>query len=435
MFNFSELKNNFNKEICIQGFVDKVRDLQYVQFLILRNGFDKVQVTIEKSEENKSLNDIVSSLTMESTVKVCGKVIESPSVKLNGMEILPTSIIVTSTSLEELPVNIVKKDATSRDTRLDYRFLDLRRSDNLLLFKCQTLIEKAMRDYFVNKNYIEIHSPKISESNAESGAEQFKLDYFGKKASLVQSPQFYKQMAIASGFGNVFEVGPVFRAENSNTATHTTEFHGFDVEMGFINSVDDVMDEEENWIKYFLGELKNTYEEEIKKTFKVEIPNLEVSFPRIKFDEVKSIMRDVYHYDAEKKDDLDSREEKLICKYAKEKYNSDFVFVINYPYSARSFYVMKDSDGITQTYDLLFRGVEITSGAQREHRADILERQIKEKGIDPKDLAFYIDFFRYGCPPHGGFGVGLERVMMCIFNIDNIREVSYIFRGPTRLTP
>ena len=432
---FCELKNNFDKKVDIQGFVDKVRDLQYVQFVILRNGNDKVQVTIEKNDNNKELNDKVSAITLESTVKVYGKVIESHSVKLNGMEIIPESIEITSKSLEELPVNIQKKDATSRDTRLDYRFLDLRREDNYLLFKCQTLIEKAMRDYFINKDYIEIHSPKISESNAESGAEQFKLDYFGKKACLVQSPQFYKQMAIASGFGNVFEVGPVYRAENSNTATHTTEFHGFDVEMGFINSVDDVMDEEEAWIKYFLKELKNKYEDEVKKTFKVDIPNLDVDFPRLTFDKVKCIMREEFHYDAEKKDDLDSREEKLICKYVKKKYDSDFVFVTNYPYSARSFYVMKDEDGITQTYDLLFRGVEITSGAQREHRPDILEKQIKEKGINPKDLDFYINFFRYGCPPHGGFGVGLERVMMCIFNIDNIREVSYIFRGPTRLNP
>ena len=432
---FNELNNYFDKQVTIQGFVDKVRDLQYVQFLILRNGNDKVQVTIEKNEENKDLNDTVSGLTLESTVKVSGKVLESPNVKLNGMEIIPTDIEVTSISLEELPVNLTNKEATSRDTRLDYRFLDLRRNEYYFLFKCQTVLEKAMRDYFVEKGYIEIHSPKISESNAESGAEQFKVDYFGKEASLVQSPQFYKQMAISSGFGNVFEVGAVYRAENSNTAVHTTEFHGFDVEMGFIDSYEDVMTEEENWIKYFLKKLKDEYEEQIKKTFKVDIPNLEVEFPRIPFDEVKKIMREEYKYDAEKKDDLDSKEEKLICKYVKKKYDSDFVFVTNYPYSARSFYVMKDENGVTQTYDLLFRGVEITSGAQREHRPDILTKQIKEKGIDPKELDFYINFFRYGCPPHGGFGVGLERMMMCIFNIDNIREVAFIFRGPTRLTP
>ena len=281
---FNELKNYFDKQVTIQGFVDKVRDLQYVQFLILRNSNEKVQVTIEKNDDNKALNDIVSALTLESTVKVNGKVLESPNVKLNGMEIIPTDIEVTSTSLEELPVNLTNKEATSRDTRLDYRFLDLRRSDYYFLFKCQTVLEKAMRDYFVDKGYIEIHSPKISESNAESGAEQFKVDYFGKEASLVQSPQFYKQMGIASGFGNVFEVGAVYRAENSNTAVHTTEFHGFDVEMGFIDSVEDVMTEEENWIKYFLKKLKDEYEEEIKKVFKVDIPNLEVEFPRISFE-------------------------------------------------------------------------------------------------------------------------------------------------------
>ena len=435
MLRFDELKNYFDKEVTIQGFVDKVRDLQYVQFLILRNGSNKVQVTIEKNDDNKELNDIVSSLTLESTVKVSGKVIDSPNVKLNGMEIIPSNISVTSKSLEELPVNLSNKEATSRDTRLDYRFLDLRREENHFLFECQTILEKAMRDYFIEKGYVEIHSPKISESNAESGAEQFKVDYFGRKASLVQSPQFYKQMGIASGLGSVFEVGAVYRAENSNTAVHATEFHGFDVEMGFIDSVEDVMQEEEDWIKYFLGVLKRLKEEQIKKTFKVDIPNLDVKFPRITFEEVKEIMRTEYKYDAEKKDDLDSKEEKLICKYVKKKYDSDFVFVTNYPYSARSFYVMKDENGVTQTYDLLFRGVEITSGAQREHRPDILEKQIIEKGIDPKVLDFYINFFRYGCPPHGGFGVGLERLMMCVFNIDNIREVEFVYRGPTRLTP
>lgn len=431
-----DLKNYLNQEIELQAFVDNIRNLQFVQFVILRDGTDRVQVTIEKSEEkNKELVDIIDNLTLESTVKIKGKLIDSPKVKLNGMEIIPSSIIVTSKSLGELPIDIRNKDKSLRETRLDWRFLDLRREDNKLLFECQTYIEHLMREYFYSNNYMEIHTPKISASSAESGAEMFKLDYFGEKACLSQSPQFYKQMAMAAGFNKVFEIGPVFRAENSHTSYHATEIEMVDCEISWINSYTDVMDEEEAWIKYVFNALKEKYGNKIKELFNVEVSDVTNDFPRITFDEVKRIMKEKYKYDGEKEDDLDRHEEELICKYAKKEYKSDFVFVTNFPYSARSFYVMKDENGITQTYDLLFKGIEITSGAQREHRYDILKKQIEEKGIDPKDLEFYLDFFKYGCPPHGGFGVGLARILMRIFEIDNIREATFIYRGPTRLNP
>ena len=436
MIQIKDLKNYLDKEIEIQGFVDNIRNLQYVQFVILRDGTGKVQMTIEKSEEtNKSLVEIVDSLSLESTVKITGKLLDSPKVKLNGMEIIPTNIIVTSKSLGELPIDIKKKDNSLRETRLDWRFLDLRRNDNKLLFECQTFIERKMREYWYNHGYMEIHTPKISASSAESGAEMFKLDYFGQKACLSQSPQFYKQMTMASGFNKVFEIGPVFRAENSHTSYHATEIEMVDCELSWIDSYLDVMKEEEEWIKYFMSALKEEYGEKIKEVFNVEVSDVSNDFPRITFEEVKNIMKNEYKYTGEKEDDLDRHEEELICKYAKKKYKSDFVFVTNFPYSARSFYVMRDESGVTQTYDLLFKGIEITSGAQREHRYDILKKQIEEKGIDPKDLEFYLDFFKYGCPPHGGFGVGLARILMRIFEIDNIREATLIYRGPTRLNP
>jgi len=430
-----DLKNHLNEEIELQAFVDNVRNLQYVQFVILRDGTGKVQMTIEKNEENQNLVDIIDNITLESTVKIKGKLLENSKVKLNGMEIIPESIIVTSKSLGELPIDIKNKDNTLRETRLDWRFLDLRREDNKLLFECQTYIEHLMREYWYFNDYMEIHTPKISASSAESGAEMFKLDYFGMKACLSQSPQFYKQMTMASGFNKVFEIGPVFRAENSHTSYHATEIEMVDCEISWINSYEDVMNEEEAWIKYVFNGLKNKYGDKIKEVFGVEVSDVSNNFPRINFNEVKTIMKDKYNYQSETLDDLDRHEEELICKYAKEKYNSDFVFVTNFPYSARSFYVMKDDDGITQTYDLLFKGIEITSGAQREHRYDILKKQIEEKGIDPKDLEFYLNFFKYGCPPHGGFGVGLARIIMRIFEIDNIREATLIYRGPTRLNP
>lgn len=429
-----DLKKYIDKEITFDAFIDNIRNLQYVQFVILRDSTGKVQMTIEK-ENNDELVEIIDNLTLESTIKVKGKLVSNEKVKLNGMELIPSEIIVTSTSLQELPIDIKNKDNTLRETRLDYRFLDLRREENNLLFRCQSYLEHMMREYWYNNGYTEIHTPKISASSAESGAEMFKLDYFGQKACLSQSPQFYKQMAMASGFNRVFEIGPVFRAENSHTSYHATEIEMLDVEISWINSVDEVMDEEEKWIKYFMNKLKEQYGEEIKRVFNIELEEVKNDFPRISFDEVKKIIKEEFNYVGEKEDDLERREEELICEYVKKNYNSDYVFVTNFPYSARSFYVMKDENGITQTYDLLYKGIEITSGAQREHRADVLERQIMEKGIDPKDLAFYIEFFKYGCPPHGGFGVGMGRIMMQIFKIDNIREATFIYRGPTRLNP
>ncbi len=431
----NELKDHFNETVTVQGFVDNIRNLQYVIFMVLRDKYDRLQITIEKNDDNKELVDIINSLTLESTITVTGKLLESPTVKLNGMELIPSQIVVTSKSLPELPIDIKSKDKALRETRLDYRFLDLRRADNQLLFECQTFLEKAMRDYWYQNDYMEIHTPKISASSAESGAEMFKLDYFGQKAALSQSPQFYKQMAIAAGFKRVFEIGPVFRAENSHTSYHATEIEMLDVEIGNINSYEEIMDAEEEWIKYFMTELKNKYGDKIKEVFNVDVSDVSEKFPRINFWDAKRIMKEEYNYEGPVKEDFERHEEELMCKYAKEKYNSDFVFITNYPKSARSFYIMRDENDITKSYDLLFKGVEITSGGQREHRPEILEKQIKEKGINPKDLSFYIEFFKYGCPPHGGFGVGMARIMMRIFEIDNIREATLIYRGPTRLNP
>ena len=434
--NVNEVNDYLDKERTLHGFVDNIRNLQYVIFLILRDRTGKVQITIEKEDEkNKELIDIVENLTLESTIKVSGKLNSKPKVKLSGMELIPNKIEVTSKSLSELPIDIKNKDNALRETRLDYRFLDLRREENQLLFECQSYLETLMHEYWNNNGFTEIHTPKISGKSAESGAEMFKLDYFGQEAVLSQSPQFYKQMAIAAGFNKVCEIGPVFRAENSHTSYHATEIEMLDVEIGFIDSYEDVMDEEENWLRYLFTNLKEKYGERINEVFGVEVSDVTKPFPRINFYEAKRIMKEKYNYVGSVEEDFERHEEELMCKYAKETYGSDFVFITNFPWSARSFYIMRDNEGITQSYDLLFKGVEITSGGQREHRPDVLENQIKDKGLDPKTLQFYIDFFKYGCPPHGGFGVGMARIMMKIFEIDNIREATFIYRGPTRLNP
>ncbi len=431
-----DLKEYADKEIEISGFVDNIRNLQWVIFMILRDGSGKVQITIEKSDEkNADMVKLFDNLTLESTVKVKGTLKINEKVKLNGMEFIPTNIEVTSLSANELPIDIKNKDNALRETRLDNRFLDLRREDNHLLFEIQTYMEQKMREYWINNHYMEIHTPKISAASAESGAEQFKIDYFGQKATLAQSPQFYKQMALAAGFDRVFEISQVYRAENSHTSYHQTEIEMLDAEIGWINSVDDVMDAEEEWIKYFLGETFKKYGDEITNTFNIEKPLMDDKWPRIDFWDAKKILKEEFNYVGEVEEDFERKEEELMGEYAKKKYNCDFIFITHFPWSARSFYVMRDEKGITQSYDLLYRGVEITSGAQREHRADILENQIKDKGLNPKDLQFYIDFFKYGCPPHGGFGVGMARIMMKTFNLDNIREATFIYRGPTRLNP
>ena len=328
-----DLEQFYDQEVLIQGFVENIRNLQYVIFMIVKDETGKVQVTIEK-ENNDELVKIVEDLTLESTIKVIGKCLNSPSVKLGGKEIIPKEIEVTSKSLEELPINIKDKDKTLRETRLDYRFLDLRREDNNLLFKIETTFEHALREYCINNGFMEIHSPKISASAAESGAETFKLDYFGEQACLSQSPQFYKQMAMASGFGKVFEIGPAFRAENSHTSYHATEINMADIEISFIDSFADVMDMEEAWLKYAFSKVYEKYGDQIQKEFKTELSNLDVAFPRITFKEAKKILKEEYHFEGERTDDFERKEEMLLCKYAKKKYNSDFIFVTKYPFAA-----------------------------------------------------------------------------------------------------
>lgn len=431
----NELSNYLGKEITFKGFVDKVRDLPYVQFLILRDSTGKIQITIEKSEQNNHLSQIVSNLSLESTVKIKGKLVENLNVKLGGMEIIPTEIDIMSSSLKELPFDNKSKDHSLRETRLDYRFIDLRREENYLFFKVETIFEFALREFFLNKNFIEIHSPRITAKAAESGAEVFTFDYFGEKACLSQSSQFYKQMAMSAGFNSVFEIGPAFRAEKSHTSYHATEINMLDVEISWIDRVEEVMDLEEEMLKYALDRVRQELGEQIERIYKVKMTDTSISIPRITLQEAKQILKEEYHYVGEREDDLERKEEKLLCKYAKKQFKSDFIFITKFPFSARPFYHMLDKDGFTCSYDLLYKGVEITTGAQREHHYKQLEKQIIQKGLNPIEFSFYLEFFKYGCPAHGGFGLGIARVLMGIFEMENIREATYIYRGPTRLNP
>lgn len=431
---FENLEEFLDKEITIEGFVESVRDLQYVCFIVLRDSTGKVQVTIEK-EGNDDLVNSVGGLVPESTLKVTGKLVKNEKVKLRGFEFIPASIEVTSKCLSELPFNYKDSESALIDTRLDNRFIDLRSEKNILMFKIQSYFVESLREFLYNNNFTEIHTPKLLGAASESGSEVFEVEYFDTKAYLAQSPQFYKQMALASGFDRVFEVAPCFRAENSNSYRHATEFTCFDLEFAYINDFDDVMKMEENMLAYALDKVNTKYGNVIKEQFGVELVVPKVPFPRIKLEDLYKELKERYNFDMDPADvgDMNSEAEKLTSKFALEEYGHEFIFVTDYSAKKRAFYHMR-KDGVPQGYDLIWRGCEITTGAQREHRYDLLVSQAKEKGLG-KDVQFYLDFFKYGCPPHGGFALGIDRMTMLLLGTKSLKETMFLFRGPNRLTP
>lgn len=432
---FKNLNEYLEQEITIEGFVDNIRILQYVDFLIIRDTTGKVQVTIEKNTSNEFLTKIVSTITPESTVKITGILHKNDKVKLNNMELIPTNITVTSKCLEELPLNYKDSKSAAIDTRLNYRFLDLRSEKNILMFKVQTCMINAMREFVIKNNFTEIHTPKIISAASESGSEVFEVNYFGRKAYLAQSPQFYKQMAMCAGFEKVFEIAPAFRAEKSNSYRHTTDFTSFDIEMSYLNNLEELMDFEENLFIAGLKAVKEKYGKEIKELFNVEVIVPTKPFPRIKLEELYKILEKEYGYKMNYEDvgDMNAESEKLASKYVKEKYDHEFVFITDFSAKKRAFY-HKRENGIPQGADLIWKGCETTTLALRENNYETLCKQAKEKGLD-QDVKFYLEFFKYGCPPHGGFAIGVDRITMLLLETGSLKETMFIFRGPSRLEP
>lgn len=433
----NELKEHFGEEVVVSGFVDNIRNLQWVQFVILRDNTGKVQITIEKSEEaNKEMVELIDNLTLESTLKITGKIMESPKVKLNGMEIIPTNIEVTSKSDEELPFNFKDLAGVNLDTRLDYRFIDLRNDKNIFMFQVQSTIVRYMREYLYNNNFTEIHTPKFIGAASESGADVFEVKYFDRVAYLAQSPQFYKQMAMASGFNKIFEVAPCFRAENSNTSRHATEFTSFDVEFSYIESYEDVMNLEAEMLAYALEKTNEVYGDKIKEVFGTEIVVPTLPFPSMRLADIYNELEERYGYKVaeEEKNDLTTEAERLCYKLSQDKFGHEYLFVTDFPAEKRAFYHMRNAEGHLMGYDLLWRGTEITTGAQREHRYEEIVKNAKEKGLD-EDVKFYLEFFKYGCPPHGGFAIGVDRLTMLLLGIPSVKETQFLFRGPNRLNP
>ncbi len=425
--------------INLKGFIQAVRDQKSVQFIILRDYTGIIQIVAERSEANKEINEIISTLTRESAIEVTGTVLSNPGVKLGQMELQLKTICVDSLADAVLPIDIFGKTETDIDKRSDWRFLDLRKPENQLIFRIQTTVESAMREYWLSKGFVEIHTPKIMGSPSEGGAELFTLDYFGQTASLAQSPQFYKQMAMAAGIERVFEIGPAFRADPSFTSRHATEFTSVDMEMSWVESHYDIMEFEEAWLRHILQTVKEKHGKEISETFGVEIIVPGLPFPKITMEDAQKLLKEKGYRPPEgtKTGDIDPQGERLLCEYAKEEYGHEFIFVTDYPVEIRPFYHMRKEDkpGETKSFDLLWKWMEITTGAQREHRYDILMKQASEKGVNHETIQFYLDFFKYGCPPHGGFGFGLARLLAAMLNLKNIRDVVFLHRGPTRLIP
>ena len=419
--------------VTVAGWVDKVRDQKKVQFVVLRDESGAAQLVHPRAEESDPIADIISGLATGSFIRVTGELKLDERVKLGGLEIKIADIEVVTAANPETPIAA----DSSIDKRLDWRFLDLREARNNLIFRAQTTLEHAMRSYWIERDFIELHTPKLMASASESNAELFEVEYFEGKAYLAQSPQFFKQMAQSAGFGKIFEIGPVFRADPSFTSRHATEFISVDAEISWIDSHEDVMKMQEELLVAAISAVKEKHGEEIKELFDVDVVVPTIPFPRIPLAEAKKIVAERGYEVPRNDDDMDPEGERQIAAYVAEKYGHEFVFLTDYATSIRPFYHMRNAEDqtITNSYDLIWRGTEITTGAQREHRIDILEAQAREKGLDPKELEFYLDFFRYGVPPHGGFGMGLSRVMMLMLHQPNLREVTYLFRGPNRLTP
>lgn len=418
-----------NKEVRISGWIDTIRDTKYMIFVMLKDRSGKIQVSIEKSTNPKLVEELEGVLA-SSVVAFTGKMVKSEYVKQGGKEFLPESLEILSTA-DALPID----DTASIDTRMDYRWIDLRSEKNNLMLKVQAAFVEGMRNYVVSEDFTEIHTPKLLGTASESGSDVFEVKYFDRKAYLAQSPQFYKQMAMASGLERIFEIAPAFRAENSNTNRHATEFTSFDIEFSYIDSYEDVMDMEENILIAGLTHVKELYGDAIKELFNQEVIIPTKPFPRIKLEDLYQELQKRYNYVIPEHDigDMNAEAEKLTSKYAMEEYGHEFIFVTDFKKTKRAFYHMRKND-IPQGYDLIWRGTEITTGAQREHRYDILKEQALEKGLN-KDVEFYLEFFKYGCPPHGGFAIGVDRLTMLLLGLPSLKEEMFLFRGPSRLTP
>ncbi|MGC9071145.1 MAG: aspartate--tRNA(Asn) ligase [Acidilobus sp.] len=422
-----------NVRVC--GWVDNVRDLGGVRFVLLRDRTGLLQVVVKKGVTPDEAIEATSQLVKESVACFEGRFVEGKG-KLR-YELQAIKVTVLSRPVEPIPLEPATSTEAQLNVRLDYRWLDVRNRKVSSIFVFSSWVAHKFREYFRSLGFVEVFTPRIVAAGTEGGAEVFPVIYFGREAYLAQSPQFYKQMAVIAGLEKVFEVGPVFRAETHHTVKHLTEFHGLDIEMGFIEGPEDVMNALEEFFRRLAIEAHSDIElKGVREFFDLNV-RVPARIPRITIREAYEVLKERYKKEPSYGEDLDPQAERLLGDYASEEFDSDFIFVTEYPWKVRPFYTMRKEgeEDWTLGFDLLFKGLEIATGSQREHRYDYLLRNLRDKGLDPAKFQFYLSFFKHGAPPHGGAGLGLERIVKQFLGLENVREARLLPRDPERLTP
>ncbi|MFH1127676.1 MAG: aspartate--tRNA(Asn) ligase [archaeon] len=416
------------EDVKIAGWIHDIRDLGKLIFVTIRDREGIVQVTAKGGVTDEKLMAEIKKLGKEWIISVSGKAEKNDRVP-NGFEVKPTSIEVISESETPLPLEVTGRIESNLDKRIDWRFLDMRRRESLAVFWVQSEIARAMGEFMANEGFIRIFSSRLTGAATEGGTEYFPILYFNKEAFLAQSPQLSKESVLASGIDKVWEIGMVYRAEPHHTTRHLCEYVSYDLEM-VTDDLSDVLDVEERMLKYIFLKL-NERCNDLLDLFKISL-KFPKNIPRLTFDEANKILKkEGVETEAH---DLTPEGERWICKHCEEKYGSSFVFITGFPFAKKPFYIMKDGKKGSFGFDLLYNGLEITSGGIREHRYKERVANIREKGINPDDFD-HLRFFKYGMPPHGGLAIGLERLTETILGLENVREASLMPRDPSRLTP
>ena len=429
---YGDFKNRIGEEVVIRGAIHNIREMSDIAFILIRTDRELIQCVYSTEFSDYRLDE---NVVEQASAKITGKVVKSETrdgseryeLQIHGIEILSKPAAVP-------PVVISKKQVVcDLSVNLDNRPVTLRNPKERAIFKLQEGIQRGFREYLQSQNFTEVHTPKINFAGAEGGTNVFKLDYFGKTVYLAQSPQLYKQ-ALVPVFERVFEIAPVFRAEHHDTSRHLNEYISMDLEMGFIDSFTDIMNTEAGALKYIMNLLKTEYAPEVE-LLKADIPEI-TSIPCIRFKDAKELCVKKLKNITDMKD-FEPEEEAFLGKWAKQQFNSDFLFVTHYLSKKRPFYTMDDPDDpeVTLSFDLLFRGIEITSGGQRIHDYNMQVEKMKRLGMNPEEFETYLMLHKYGAPPHGGLGLGLERLTMHLLGFKNVRNATMCPRDINRVSP
>lgn len=421
-------------EVTLSGWVSNVRDLGNLKFIILRDREGIAQVTLKKGVVDEKLLQVTASLNLEDVISVRGDVVKMKNAP-HGLEVIPKEIEVVNRADESLPIDISGKIESNLDLRLDWRVLDLRRPEVAAIFKIQAKMVEAMEAHLRKEGFLQVFTPCLMGAASEGGAEVFPVVYFEKEAFLRQDPQLHRQLLIASGFDKIFDLGPNWRAEPSHTPRHLCEHRACAAEFGFMRDEADMMRVEEGLVVAVLRRVREDCGEELKLLGKeVEVPK--TPFPELRFPKIYDILAE-HGKAVEYGEDYDRESEKLLAEYVKEKYGGDFFFVNRFPFKVKPFYVMRvdDEPMWARSVDLIYKGLEQSSGGQREHRYEKIVQQIKEKEMNVQTVEWFTKFFKYGVPPHGGFCLGVERFIMQLLDLGNVREAALFPRAPERLLP